>query len=61
MTRDEFITKMIEKGKMRPEALEKIKAKNDAKTKYKAEKSKLTKTELQTLLDVLTQLSHIAK
>lgn len=53
-----FLTNMVAKGKITQiEADEKIlkhEAKETAKAKYKAEKSKLTKADLQKLLDTLT-------
>jgi DNA-directed RNA polymerase subunit H (RpoH/RPB5) len=53
MTRDEFLQKMLEKGKITPAQLDKIKAKDAAKERYKKEKEKMAKTEMQEILDVL--------
>lgn len=53
-----FLTLMVNKGKItREEAdkkLAKHKAKSEAKAKYKADKNKLTKSEMQSLLEVLS-------
>ena len=54
MTRDDFIQKMTEKGKLTQDQIDKIRAKNAAKAKYKKDKDKLTKAEMQTVLDALT-------
>jgi hypothetical protein len=53
MTRDEFLQKMLEKGKVTQKQIDKVKAKDEVKEKYKKDKAKMTKTEMQEVLDVL--------
>lgn len=53
MTRDEFLQAMIEKGKITQAQIDKVKAKDAAKERYKKDKDKMSKSELQVLLDEL--------
>ena len=53
MTRDEFLQRMLEKGKVTQKQVDKIKVKDNAKEKYKKDKVKMTKTEMQEVLDML--------
>ena len=53
MTRDEFLAKMLEKGKVTQAQVEKVKVKDAAKEKYLKDKSKMTKAEMQEVLDTL--------
>jgi DNA-directed RNA polymerase subunit H (RpoH/RPB5) len=53
MTRDEFLQKMLEKGKISQEQIAKVKAKDEAKIKYKKGKGKMTKAEVEAVLDAL--------
>lgn len=53
MTREEFLQKMVEKGKITQVQVDKIKAKGTAKERYKKDRAKMTKTEMQEVLDVL--------
>ena len=55
MTREEFLIKMLEKGKIKQNQMDKINGKNSAKEKYKKDKSKMTKTEMQEVLDILVE------
>ena len=53
MTREEFLDKMIEKGKVTQKQVDKVKAKDSAKELYKKDKAKMTKAEIQGVLDTL--------
>ena len=53
MTRDEFLAKMLEKGKIVQAQVDKVKAKDAAKDKYKKDKDKMNKAEMQAVLDKL--------
>jgi len=53
MTREEFLQKMLEKGKVTQEQVNKTKAKDAAKARYLKDKAKMTKTEMQEVLDEL--------
>lgn len=53
MTRDKFLQAMIEKGKITQAQIDKVKAKDAAKERYKKDKDKMSKAEMQALLDVL--------
>lgn len=53
MTRDEFLTKMLEKGKVTRAQVNKIKGKDIAKEAYRKDKAKMTKAEVQGVLDTL--------
>lgn len=53
MTRDEFLQKMLEKGKITQVQVDKVKAKSKAKSKYLKDKAKMTKAEMQEVLDAL--------
>lgn len=53
MTRDEFLIKMLEKGKVTNAQIDKIKSKDAAKETYRKDKSKMTKAEMQSVMDVL--------
>ena len=53
MTRDEFLTKMLEKGKVTQAQVNKIKGKDVAKETYRKDKAKITKTEMQAVIDTL--------
>jgi len=55
MTRSEFLDKMVEKGKVTKEQVDKVKAKDATKENYKKNKTKMTKPELQALLDELVK------
>lgn len=53
MTRDEFLTKMLEKGKVTQAQIDKIKAKDIAKETYRKDKAKMAKAEMQGVLDTI--------
>lgn len=53
MTRSEFLEKMLEKGKITQSQVDKVKAKDTAKEKYLKDKSKMTKAEMQEVMDTL--------
>lgn len=53
MTRDEFLTKMLEKGKVTQAQANRIKAKESAKETYRKDKAKMTKAEMQVVMDTL--------
>jgi len=53
MTRDEFLTKMLEKGKVTQAQANRIKAKDSAKETYRKDKAKMNKSEIQGVLDTL--------
>ena len=53
MTRGEFLQKMLEKGKITQARIDKVKAKDAAKEKYTKDKAKMSKTEMQEVLDTL--------
>lgn len=53
MTRDEFLQKMLEKGKVTQAQVDKVKAKDAAKEKFKTDKAKMTKVEMQEILGLL--------
>jgi len=53
MTRDEFLDKMLEKGKVTNAQIDKIKAKDSAKALYLKDKAKMTKAEMQAAMDTL--------
>jgi hypothetical protein len=53
MNRQEFLEKMLAKGKITQAQVDKIKVKDDAKEKYKKDKAKMTKAEIQSVLDAL--------
>lgn len=55
MTRDEFIQRMVEKGKLTKEQLDKIVAKDAAKEKFKKDKDRMNKAELIAMLDMLVK------
>jgi len=54
MDRAEFLGKMLAKGKITQTQIDKLQVKEEAIAKYKKDKAKLTKPELQELLDKLT-------
>ena len=53
MTREEFLAKMLEKGKITQAKIDKVAAKDKAKAKYAKDKGKMDKAEIQAVLDVL--------
>jgi hypothetical protein len=53
MTRDEFLAQMLEKGKVTQVQIDKIKAKDAAKALYKKDKAKMTKADMQAILETL--------
>lgn len=53
MTRDEFLQKMLEKGKVTQAQIDKIKAKAVALEEYKTKGALLTKAQMQTILDAV--------
>jgi hypothetical protein len=56
MTRDEFLTKMVEKGKLTQARVDNFNSKKKEKDEVKAKYSKtMTKAEMQALLDILTK------
>lgn len=62
MNRDEFLQKMLEKGKVTQAQVDKVKAKDIAKENYKkADKAKMTKVEMEAILDTLvgTKSDHV--
>jgi len=62
MSRDEFLQKMLEKGKVTQAQVDKVKAKDIAKENYKkADKAKMTKVEMEAILDTLvgTKSDHV--
>lgn len=61
MTREEFLQKMLEKGKITQEQVDKIKAKDAAKEQYKKDKDKMTKAEIQEVLDLIVGKTLVAK
>ena len=62
MSRDEFLQKMLEKDKVTQAQVDKVKAKDIAKENYKkADKAKMTKVEMEAILDTLvgTKSDHV--
>jgi len=53
MTRDEFLGKMLEKGKVTQAQIDKVKAKDTALENYKSKGALMTKTEMQAVLDIV--------
>ena len=57
MTRGEFLQEMAEKGKITQAQIDRVRAKDVAKEKYKKDKAKMTKAEMQEVLDTLLERS----
>lgn len=57
MTRGEFLQEMAEKGRITQAQIDRVRAKDVAKEKYKKNKAKMTKAEMQEVLDILLERS----
>ena len=55
MTRDEFLVKMLGKGKVTQVQIDKLKAKAEAVATYKKDGAKMTKEQIKAVLDKLTE------
>ena len=53
MTRYEFLEKMLEKGKITREQADRVEAKDAAKERYLKDRVKMTKAEIQLVMDTL--------
>ena len=53
MARYEFLQKMMEKGKITQAQVDRVKVKDAAKERYLKDKAKMTKAEIQAVMDVL--------
>ncbi len=61
MTREEFLAKMLEKGKITQAQVDKVKTKDAAKEQYKKDKDKMTKAEIQEVLDLIVGKASAVK
>ena len=53
MTRDEFLAEMLERGRITQVQVDRVRARDAAKALYKRDKNKMTKAEMQAVIDLL--------
>lgn len=53
MTRDEFLAQMLENGRITQAQVARVRRKDEAKSLYRKNKNKMTRAELQAVMDTL--------